>query len=336
VKLFASLILCLPFVPAALMAQQAPTEPAVPATAESAAGRSLGDLPFAQLMKRVDAHDAAAQNELALRYRYGGSGVEKDRDKAIEWFRKAAQNGSAKAGFNLGVVYYNGDGVPSNPDTACKWFLVAAEGGDAAAKEAFQRSQSELSAVATMKCETAAGDTYLMGKEYPQDYAKAMEVYQRAAASKYPFAEERIATMYEHGLGVPVDRQKYFEHLQRAASLPSVAYSLGRIYQTGSQGSKDAKLALHWFERSAMAKYSPAMVALGEMYNTGDLVKPDKKKAYMWYILAVHFGQTEAQPRAQSVAAELTQKQIKEAKKDADRHALSMVGPLSIKQPSTP
>lgn len=337
-KFWASLLLGFVWFDCGLIAQQPTSALSPSANSEPAAtNKTLDDLPLPQLMKRVDANDPAAQNELALRYRYGGIGVEKDRDKAIEWFRKAAQNGSARACFNLGVVYYNGDGLASNPDMACMWFLIGAEAGDPAAKEAVQRSQSELSAIDTMKCEVAAGDTYLLGKEYPRDYAKAMEVYQRAAALKSPFAEQRIAQMYEHGLGVPIDQQKYLEHLQRAATtLPPAAYSLGRIYQTGSLGTRDPKLALQWFERSAMAKFAPSMIALADMYSTGDGLKPDNKKAYMWYLLAVHFGQTDAQEKAQSLAAGLTQKQIKDAKKEADRYALSMVGALSIKQPSTP
>lgn len=335
-RLLAGFLLCLLWFHAAALAQQPATAPSAAASAEPGSGtKALGDLPSAELMKRVDANDPAAQNELALRYRYGGPGVDKDRDKAIEWFRKAAQNGSAKACFNLGVVYYNGDGVPANPDTACKWFLIASKAGDPSGIEAFERSLRESTAVSAAMCETAAGDTYLLGKEYPQDYARALSSYQEAARQKYGPAEERLAQIYDRGLGVSIDKQVSFEHLQRAAGLgqPSSAYWVGRAYLTGSVGTKDPKLALKWLEKSAMMQFPPAMMSLAAIYKTGDGVKQDQKKALMWYLLAVHFGLADAQASVQALSTELTAKQVHDAKSDAGDYVRHMGGGLVIKQP---
>ena len=45
---------------------------------------------------------------------YNGLGVEKDYQKAKEWYEKAAAQGNARAQTNLGDMYYNGEGVSQN------------------------------------------------------------------------------------------------------------------------------------------------------------------------------------------------------------------------------
>jgi hypothetical protein len=40
-----------------------------------------------------------------------GNGVTRDYAQAVEWFRKAAEQGDAMVQYNLGVCYENGNGV---------------------------------------------------------------------------------------------------------------------------------------------------------------------------------------------------------------------------------
>ena len=44
----------------------------------------------------------------------------------ISQWRLAADQGDAKAQYNLGVIYENGQGVPQNDTEATKWYLLAA------------------------------------------------------------------------------------------------------------------------------------------------------------------------------------------------------------------
>ena len=41
-----------------------------------------------------------------------GQGVQKDYKEAVKWYRKAAEQGYAKAQFNLGFMYYKVKGCP--------------------------------------------------------------------------------------------------------------------------------------------------------------------------------------------------------------------------------
>jgi len=45
-----------------------------------------------------------------------------------------AEQGSAEAQYNLGLMYANGDGVPQNDEEAVRWYRLAAEQGDANAQ----------------------------------------------------------------------------------------------------------------------------------------------------------------------------------------------------------
>ena len=58
-----------------------------------------------------------------------GRGVPKDNREAAKWLRKAAEQGHARAQFNLGVAHSNGEGVPKDYQEAAKWFRKAAEQG---------------------------------------------------------------------------------------------------------------------------------------------------------------------------------------------------------------
>ncbi|WP_425537010.1 tetratricopeptide repeat protein, partial [Klebsiella pneumoniae] len=58
-----------------------------------------------------------------------GEGVRQDNRTAVEWFRKAADQGDAKAQYNLGFAYANGQGVRQNKSMAKEFFGKACDGG---------------------------------------------------------------------------------------------------------------------------------------------------------------------------------------------------------------
>ncbi len=68
-----------------------------------------------------------AQNDLGALYAEG-RGVS-DEKKALEWFRKAAEQEYAPAQSNLGWMYGRGRGVQRNRDEAVKWLRKAAANG---------------------------------------------------------------------------------------------------------------------------------------------------------------------------------------------------------------
>ena len=88
----------------------------------------------AELLPKAESGDAKAQNELGEAFYAGKRIVAKDPVKAVEWFRKAAEQNLAAAQSNLGVCYERGDGVAKYEVEAYKWDLLAAAQGDTKAK----------------------------------------------------------------------------------------------------------------------------------------------------------------------------------------------------------
>jgi hypothetical protein len=65
---------------------------------------------------------------------YVGQGVAQDQAEAVNWFRKAADQGIALAQNNLANCYSEGIGIAKNTVEAVKWFRKAAKQGNALAQ----------------------------------------------------------------------------------------------------------------------------------------------------------------------------------------------------------
>ena len=130
------------------------------------AGEDLQKLPLLELEQQVETGNAEAQAELARRYAYGEGvprdyekcyklavqaaergnahamrtvaacymrgvgGVERDRQKALEWINRAAEAGDIVSLGNVGVMYYLGEGVKCDVQKGVHMFEQAAKGGD--------------------------------------------------------------------------------------------------------------------------------------------------------------------------------------------------------------
>ena len=94
-----------------------------------------------------------AQNELGFAY-HSGKSVPQDYAEAVQWFRKAADQGFAEAQVNLGNAYHEGTGVPQDYSEAARWYGKAADQG-------FAEAQVNL------------GNAYHLGTGVPKDKAKA-------------------------------------------------------------------------------------------------------------------------------------------------------------------
>ncbi|MEZ8274090.1 tetratricopeptide repeat protein, partial [Vibrio splendidus] len=61
-------------------------------------------------------------------------GVSQDDKEAVSWYRKAAEQGYARAQNNLGIMYDEGRGVSQGDKEAVYWYRKAAEQGYARAQ----------------------------------------------------------------------------------------------------------------------------------------------------------------------------------------------------------
>ncbi len=110
-----------------------------------------------ELVTKAAAGNVEAQDELGSMYAYG-EGVASDYAEAVKWFHKAAEQGYARAQFNLGLMLHGAGSVVQ----AVKWWRKAAEQGNA-------NAQGSL------------GLMYYNGNGVPQNYVEAVKWYRKAA-----------------------------------------------------------------------------------------------------------------------------------------------------------
>jgi TPR repeat protein len=63
-----------------------------------------------------------------------GRGIPEDGLEAARWYEAAAEQGVARAQFNIGNMYDNGEGVLQDYSEAVRWYRAAAEQGQASAQ----------------------------------------------------------------------------------------------------------------------------------------------------------------------------------------------------------
>ena len=147
--------------------------------------------------KAAEQGDARAQCFLGFFYD-NGQGVPQDYEEAVKWYRKAAEQGYAKAQYNLGVCYENGLGVPQDYAEAVKWYCKAAEQGDA-------------------KAQYNLGVCYYVGQGVPQDYAEAVKWFRKAAEQGDARAQYILGACYYIGNGVPKNYREAVRRYRKAA-----------------------------------------------------------------------------------------------------------------------
>jgi len=149
------------------------------------------------LQKAAEQGDAKAQFELATAY-FKGIDIEQDYQQAFKWYQKAAEQGMPAAQHNLGHVYTQGLGVSPDNEQAVYWYRKAAEQGD-------WRAQNNLA------------NAYRLGKGVAQDDQQAVKWYQKAAEHGYAVAQNNLALAYSQGQGVKQNIQEAIKWYQKAA-----------------------------------------------------------------------------------------------------------------------
>jgi len=152
--------------------------------------------------------------------------------EANNWFRKAADQGYAKAQSNLGWMYAQGKGVAQDYKQALRWYRKAADQGDASA-------QSEL------------GLMYLNGNGVAQDDKQALRWYRKAAEQGNSRAQFGLGLIYGKGKGVLRDPKQAVNWYQKAAEqgYSRAQYNLGVMY-TDQGGLKDMTKAKYWIKKA--------------------------------------------------------------------------------------
>ncbi|RMF03069.1 MAG: hypothetical protein D6773_07865, partial [Alphaproteobacteria bacterium] len=190
------------------------------------------------LERAANAGDGRAAGILAEHYETGGETIAKDKAKSDSWYRRAleiyrkdAENGLYHAAYKIGEYHEFGYGVPKNFETAREWYLRGA------------RDDNDPNAMERL------GLIYQHGRGTDVDYGEALKWYRRAADLKSSLAMNQIGWLYHQGLGVEKDEREAISWYTRAAEAGNATAmaNLAWSYDYGSGTSVDHEKAAEWY-----------------------------------------------------------------------------------------
>lgn len=164
-------------------------------------------------------------------YTIGKNALEKNNFlEAVKWFRKAAEQGDARAKRELGFCYQFGRGVAQDITEAMAWQSEAAEQGDAEAQMNvamyYTLNQNYLEAAkwhrkaaeqGESQAQTMLGMWYQTGLGVKKDYTEAFKWFHRAADQGDADAQWHLANCYTKGWGVEIDVDESAKWIRKAA-----------------------------------------------------------------------------------------------------------------------
>lgn len=239
-------------------------------------------------------------------------GVPQDYNKAREFYLAAAMKGVPDANRLMGNLFENGLGVEKNYPKAIDWYKRAVDLGDSTAKinvlaveklmkpAAIPAATSTVAAVQnipTTKANTNPNtvvytNTVIAGAQSSEqlynsgydayklkDYAKAAELWQKAAAVTKPTsakykAMNMLGQLYQNGEGVEKNYEKALEYFIGASANglpvgnPDAAKSVGTLYENAWGVEEDFKEALSWYRKAQK---------MGNKYVAGDIKRMEEK-----------------------------------------------------------
>jgi TPR repeat protein len=216
------------------------------------------------VLAKAKAGDAAAELAIGIEYQKGDV-VPRDFVQAAEWYRRAADQGNARAQFKLGSLYQQREsGLAQDDAQAAQWLHKAADQGLAEAQNALALA-------------------YLRGKGVQQDPAQAVDWFQKAVAQNDAQAMVNLAGLYSKGQGVGRDEKQAFTLVSKAADLgdAEAEYQLGVNYEQGLGTKKDKGQAINWYRKAADQGNPWAQ------YNLAPLLGPNRTEAWFWLTLAM-------------------------------------------------
>jgi TPR repeat protein len=230
-----------------------------------------------------------------------GKGVKQDFEKAGYWFRKAADQGDAKAMNALGALYSDGKGTSQDYKVANEWFEKSAKMGEPRAFYNLARMQ-----------EKGLGTT--------RNIDKAIDCYKKASDLGFLRAKIKLGEIYYFGdLGIKEDYSKAFPYFVDAAKYgdPDAENFLGTMYLQGLGTKADQEKARYWYLQAAHKGLARAQTNVGNLYIHKNSTKEDYRKAVVWITFAIANGDANAQTHLLELTSVIPADSMAKGKSDA-------------------
>ena len=126
---------------------------------------------------------------------------------AVEWYRKAAEQGHAEAYYKLGALYEHGaNGVVANAEESMRLYQIAASEMDVFAQKGSADAQNVLAGM------------YQQGQGVKKDVAMALRWWEKAALQGNVLAQLSLGRLYTQGEDVLHDSNQATFWLNMAAA----------------------------------------------------------------------------------------------------------------------
>jgi TPR repeat protein len=222
--------------------------------------------------------------------------------QAVEWWGKAAEQGHVQAQSALGCALIAGQGVAKDFQLAKSWFQKAADQGDA-------------------KAQWNLGSLYASGcPGLKRDLLKAFSWCQSSADLGFLPAQATLGFLFARLKNMEMAATWWFKAAERGD--PEAQYNLALLYSKGQGVKQDLELAFHWFAEAAGQGVVSAQSRLGLLYAKGEGVAHDPIEAHKWFDLASRAADVAAKTNCARSESKLTQAQLAEAQRRADRWVL--------------
>ena len=252
----------------------------------------------------IDQGCARAYYELGGLYSTG-EGVEENKQKALEYCKKAGEMGFAEASMALGQAYRGlgwntGMQLPEmsvDLEAARKYFELAIA-GCTCCQRGCEHSESSWTAELA---QSFLRQMYEEGKLVAQSNMEMVRSYRTAAdlkgGERLHEAQERLGRMYCNGWGVSQSYEEAVRWFRMAADkgYDSAQFRLGDMYEHGLGVAQNNTEAVQWYQKAADQGLSDAQWRLGSMYRDGLGVTQSYVEAVHWYQTAADQGSAAAQ-----------------------------------------
>jgi len=219
-------------------------------TATATSGNDVWQTLFKEKLQEARQGSSNAQFDVGAMYQ-NGRGVSPDRNKAIEWYNKAAAQGEEKAVSRLKLLQANEERFGKE--------LASAGNGD-------KESQYKL------------GNMYTEGIGTDIDLMKAAETFERSASQGYAKAEYKLGLIYYEGTGVKANSKTAYKWFKQAADKDYAAaqYYLGKMYASGNGVKRNYTTSLEWYKKALEGGFNQAR---SEMIDVSEKLKMPAKAA---------------------------------------------------------
>ena len=178
--------------------------------------------------------------------RYAGFLIKQEgrAQEALNLYFAAAKQGQLSSWYYIGKAYQEGKLVPKDCVQAMKCYELGLQDPE------------------QIGCANRAGELLFLGKDgIPQDYARAVQLFEQAHGQKNTWGNDMLGLCYLFGYGCQRDPQRalmLFQEVDYSSDL--LNYGLGTIYTQGLGAPEDIKKGVEYLQKCK--NYAPAQEAL--------------------------------------------------------------------------